>query len=38
MNEAFMREYFEKNQEMFYIRFWNDPEKWKLEKKTKRSY
>lgn len=33
MNEAFLREYFEKNQEMFYIRFWNDPEKWKLEKK-----
>ena len=32
MNEAFMRDYFERNQEMFYMRFRKDESKWALEK------
>lgn len=32
MNEAFMRDYFERNQEMFYMRFRKDESKWTLEK------
>ena len=32
MDESYMREYFERNQEVFYMRFRKDESKWKLEK------
>ena len=32
MDESYMREYFERNQEVFYMRFRKDESKWTLEK------
>ena len=32
MDESYMREYFERNQEVFYMRFRKDESKWALEK------
>ena len=36
MNEAFMRDYFERNQEMFYMRFRKDESSGHLKKSVRR--
>ena len=36
MDESYMREYFERNQEVFYMRFRKDESKWTLEKSVRR--
>ena len=36
MDESYMREYFERNQEVFYMRFRKDESKWALKKSVRR--